>query len=246
MENNVGIYCWRNVVTNKRYIGQSQNLLKRKNQFIHFNNRYGGKLINDVRKHYNDTWYWDYEVLEYCCVDKLNEREEYYINLFDSTNREKGYNLTIGGDGCIGYVFTEEAKKAVSRGLKLHHHVWTDEEKRIFSENQRGEKNHMWGKHKNEDEKQKQRERMLGENNPFYGKHHTDESKQLISTKNSKPIYQIDKFSYEIIREWKSACEASKELGIGRKNINECCLGRGNSAGGFKWIYKSDYDNLYK
>lgn len=55
------------------------------------------------------------EILEICAEDKLNERERYWINYYDSTNRDRGYNLTKGGDssGLIGEtnlksVFTNE------------------------------------------------------------------------------------------------------------------------------------------
>lgn len=42
--------------------------------------------------------------LEECNNDLLNERERYYITLYNSNNKEKGYNSTYGGDGANKYI----------------------------------------------------------------------------------------------------------------------------------------------
>lgn len=240
---NIGIYKWTNKINGKIYIGQTIDLEKRKKQFLYLKKRYGGKIINDTRKKYNSKDCWSYEVLEYCQPDELNEKEIYYIDLYNSTDRKIGYNNTIGGDGSIGYVWTDEAKRKVSEGLKLHHHIWTNEERKAFGDAQRGEKNPNYKRVMTDEEREKRRKSSLGENNSFYGKHHTEETKEVISNKVSKPIYQIDKNTNEIVREWKSACEASKVLGISRKGINNCCLKvpHNKTAGGYKWCYQSDY-----
>lgn len=237
-----GIYKWTNKVNNKIYIGQAKDLDKRKTQFQYFKKRYGGVYINNARDKYNSSVFWDYEVIEYCTEDELNEREKYYIKLFNSTDREIGYNITEGGDGCIGYVFTEEAKKAVSEGLKRSYNNLSEKEKKIRSDRQKGENNHFYGKHHTEETKQKISNKLKGifegEKNPFYGKHHTQELKDIISDRCSKAIYQIDPDTNEIIKEWKSASEASKELNCCRKGINNCCLGKLKISSGYKWCYK--------
>lgn len=98
MENNCGIYLWKNIITNKVYVGQSVNLNNRKKDFYNFKFPYAGSLINNVRKKYNNKSYWEYSILEYCDDSDLNEKEIYYIELYDSTNRDKGYNIGKGGD----------------------------------------------------------------------------------------------------------------------------------------------------
>lgn len=44
----------------------------------------------------------------------LDTLEKFYIRKFNSSNRNYGYNLTLGGGGAIGYKHTKEAKKKMS------------------------------------------------------------------------------------------------------------------------------------
>ena len=52
----------------------------------------------------------------------------------------------------------------------------------------------------------------------------------------SIPILQFSK-SGEFIKEWPSAWEAERQLGIFQTHICQCCKGRHKSAGGFVWRY---------
>ena len=56
---------------------------------------------------------------------------------------------------------------------------------------------------------------------------------------NGKAICQYDLNNY-FIKEYESACVASRETGICRGSINDCCRQRKNrkTAGGFIWKYK--------
>lgn len=68
-----------------------------------------------------------------------------------------------------------------------------------------------------------------GENNPFYGVFGADHC-------SSKKVQQLT-LDGSIIKEWSSAAEASRELGIQFSNISRCCHGRSKSAGGFIWKF---------
>ena len=48
-----------------------------------------------MRKYGIDNF--SFEVLEECDIERLDEREQYWIAYLDSMNREKGYNLVSGG-----------------------------------------------------------------------------------------------------------------------------------------------------
>ena len=55
--------------------------------------------------------------------------------------------------------------------------------------------------------------------------------------KHSLPILQFSKDG-KLIKEWPSAKEAGRQLGIACSNICTCLKGRYKSAGGFVWRYK--------
>lgn len=81
--------------------------------------------------------------------------------------------------------------------------------------------------------------RFSGEKNPFYGKHHNKESMDRMVEKKSKPVLQ---YSLDgcFIREWHSATEVMRVLGIPKNCVSGCCLGRKKhkTAGGFIWRFK--------
>lgn len=43
----------------------------------------------------SSLWYWTFELLEECEKNKLNEREKFWINFYQSD--KTGYNMTKGG-----------------------------------------------------------------------------------------------------------------------------------------------------
>ena len=58
-----------------------------------------------------------------------------------------------------------------------------------------------------------------------------------VGDSHSKPILQYSK-SGDFIREWKSASEVKRVLGIDNSYILHCCRGMYKSAYGFVWRYK--------
>lgn len=67
-----------------------------------------------------------------------------------------------------------------------------------------------------------------------------------------KPICQLT-LEGDFIREWSSIKEASEEMKISKGDICNCCNGKRlhkgkwckvNTCGGYKWMYKSDYEKM--
>lgn len=94
-----GIYIIKNTINSKIYIGQSINLNSRISNHkyclrknIHRNNY----LQNEYNKYKEKIF--EFKILEYCSIDKLDEREVFWIKYFDSLNRQNGYNLESGGN----------------------------------------------------------------------------------------------------------------------------------------------------
>lgn len=71
-----------------------------------------------------------------------------------------------------------------------------------------------------------------------------EEEDKTRQTKREKPIVMLDK-NMNYICEYPSAVVASKEVGTPSTNISRCCIvGTRTSAGGYRWMYKEDYNNL--
>ena len=92
--------------------------------------------------------------------------------------------------------------------------------------------------------RRKNSEAHTGEKHPMYGKHHSEDTKRKMSEAhkgkiyaNTKPILQFSK-SGELIAEYSSLTEASRQTGCSAPNICDCCKGNRKSAGGFIWKYK--------
>ena len=60
---------------------------------------------------------------------------------------------------------------------------------------------------------------------------------ERITGRPSIPIIQYSKDG-EFIKEWQSAVEVKRVLGINNSHIIQCCKGKRKSAGGFVWRYK--------
>lgn len=81
-------------------------------------------------------------------------------------------------------------------------------------------------------------------NNPLTKKHLSDNNPRLgklgDDCPNSISIIQLSKDG-QFIRKWGAAREVRRELGINHGDICSCCKGKRKLAGGFKWVYASDY-----
>lgn len=118
---NLIIYCIRNIVNGKVYIGQTcQGLARRRAEHIHrFNlGERDHKLYQAMRKHGIKNF--KFEVLCNCLKPEyLDEMERHFVAEFNSF--ENGYNMTCGGDGTA-----EETRRKLSAALKGRKILWAD------------------------------------------------------------------------------------------------------------------------
>ncbi len=96
-----GIYKITNQVNGKIYIGQSTNIERRwrdekHNAFNKNSNEYDCYRSKAFRKYGLENF--TFEVIEECVTEKLNEREKYWADYYDSYI-PKGYNVAICGGG---------------------------------------------------------------------------------------------------------------------------------------------------
>ena len=136
------IYLWTNLVNGKKYVGQTECFYRRMKSYRYtYPNAY---MEHAVNKHGLDNF--DITILERDVpLDKLDEREQYWLDYYQSYDLDKGYNICKVAGTTKGVTHTEEWCQEHSEWLK---DKWaTDEDYRKF-----------W------------QDKMSGENNYFYGK----------------------------------------------------------------------------
>ena len=111
----IGIYTITNKINNKKYIGQSQNIKVRwKNhkaelRHNHHSNTYLQNSWNKYGEHN-----FEFKIIEECNIEKLDEKEMYWIEFYNTVDPECGYNLNNGGGSNRGIKFSEETKRKMS------------------------------------------------------------------------------------------------------------------------------------
>ena len=88
----IGIYMFENINNHKKYIGQSINITHRK--WEHYNRPSSGCYIDKILTAKPEEFI--FSIIEECSTDKLDEREIYWIDYYDSINN--GYNVIHGGN----------------------------------------------------------------------------------------------------------------------------------------------------
>ena len=91
-----GIYKITNLITKEVYIGQSVNISDRFKQHIKcglgIDASATNKLYNNMQEY--GVWNFTFELLQKCSRDKLNEKERFWINMYQSN--KVGMNITKG------------------------------------------------------------------------------------------------------------------------------------------------------
>lgn len=107
----IGIYKITNP-SGKIYIGQSTNIKERFKKYSKLGNKRQIKLYNSFQKHGINNH--QFEIIEECSEDKLDEREIYWGNYYNVLG-EDGLNLRLGnGRGSC----SENTKNKISNSLK--------------------------------------------------------------------------------------------------------------------------------
>lgn len=191
------IYLWTNMINGKHYVGQTQHFYDR---MAHYKNGGATKYLKNAMNKYGIENF-EVNILEYVPIEKLDEREQYWIDYYECYEKDNGYNICQFASTTRGYKHSPESiKKMVENrgetiGLcgkdnPMYGKTWDDERKERHS-------NYLKDKWANDEEYRKNlTEKMIGENNYFYdrhlygelngmyGKHHSAETRRKISEAN--------------------------------------------------------------
>ena len=171
------------------------------------------------------------------------------IALYDSTNKQKGYNVSQGGEGTIGVKPTEESKlknRIAHLGKKA-----SLETRRKISESNKGKHNKKRSKEQkrkiseatkkamqNPELRKRLSETHSGKNHRNYGKHLSEETKKKISeTEKGKHKKGKKVICIETNKIYESITLASNDTKADKYGIGQVCLGKRKSAGGLHWKY---------
>lgn len=228
------IYLWRNLVNYKVYVGQAQNFYRRMTEYIKGNEdeRLIGRAIN---KYGLDNF--EIVILEKDLpFEKLAEREMYWIKQYNSCiyfENGWGYNATEGGEGSVGFKHTNETKRKLSELRKESGFPIVCVETGKVYKNAVVATEAVGGKSVSGI-----RECLNGNNMTAYGYHWRylkDDNWQLRKNRCNKAVVCVETNDiYESIR------EASRQTGINKCSIAECCRGTQKTAGGYHWKFKKD------
>lgn len=269
-EKTCGVYKIENLVDGKVYIGQSINVLNRlanhKSDLKH--NRHHNTYLQHAYNKYG-VENFDFSIICECDMQELDRLERYYIvEVYDSINRDKGYNRENGGN--LYKIVSSETKEKISvagknrfkdpKELELNR----QRAKRRFEDPEEHVKMSMAQKKRYEDpeERKKDADARL----KFYS---TDKGKQWIENyKNIMAEYWDDKnwrnsqreksdyitivqlrLDMTLVRTWYGVRQIAKELkGFYRVQLTECISNSyglyGNGYKNFIWLTKEYYDSL--
>lgn len=192
--NVAGIYKLTCIYNGKVYIGKAINLNKRLNSHRYCERRSKGRCYFEnviIKYGWNSFVVEIIETFENFDKTKDNkfllEKEAYYIGVFESTNKDIGYNICTYSQDRTGLVHSDDTKEKMSKaklGKPLSdHHKEAIKNKMSTEENREKMRNYNLGKTHSEESKEKMRQPRSKEareniRKSRMGKKHTEESKE--------------------------------------------------------------------
>ena len=263
-----GVYKITNTVNCKLYIGSSVEIGKRICQHkadLRNNNHHSKHLQNAWNKYGENMFKFEIVEVHEDGRDSLREREQWYIDQLNSCDRNIGYNINnfASGGGLFGEnnpMFNNSHLIAGDKNgfFGKRHSVDT---KRTISEKNSGTNSPWYGRKHTAEQILKISESHKGIK--FTEEHIRNMSisrigkrtkknglwKGGITTKEGRER-QKDACSISVVMigedglctmKFKSVTEAGNYLGIGSENISRACKGKIKTAGGYKWMYQTEY-----
>ena len=124
-----GIYVIKNLLNGKMYIGSSKNFYERYKghcsllgRNVHFNSHLQSSFSKYGKENFEFSCIEEIKAEDFESIEDFDKelitKEEYYINFYETTNREIGYNARAKCDTNLGLKWSEESKKRFSEKKK--------------------------------------------------------------------------------------------------------------------------------
>lgn len=120
-----GVYLITNLFNYKVYVGSSLNIKKRSlaHKSLLRRNKHGNKYLqNAINKYSLDNFI--FELIEALPTHLLREREAFWINAYDATNRKIGYNIAKDTNCPLRGI--KQTKETRSKIAKANKHIWAN------------------------------------------------------------------------------------------------------------------------
>lgn len=203
------------------------------------------------------------QLFEFETQEEVIAKEIELINFYGRKTRKGGilYNSTVGGEGIIGYIPTKKQRLRMGFAQKGNKNALgskrpdlverTVKAVNMFDLNGNLIKSYTSQKEASDDTGIQHSQISAGALYRhrcafWYAKSisvifryvdDTSEIKVTFKPKIMRPVLQLD-LNNQIVKEFKSACEARRLTGINNARILKCCNGIAKTAGKFKWKFK--------
>ncbi len=221
------VYVVTNLLNDKQYVGMSKDPHSRwRGHIRNAEKRPGGKFINALRKY--GQHFFNFEVVQR--YDSQKEALQGEMEWIKKLSPE--YNLTLGGEGALGYKHTPETLDKLSKD----HHLWnltppmlgknhTESTKKRISEAKLKNPTRYWlGKKRSEETVRKMRESKKGQPRtwPVSEKERVTRAENMrrAAAARIKPVICINDGA-----EFSSIISAAEHYGLTTSTVSHACRG---------------------
>ena len=199
-------------INNVNYVGSATDLkIRLKHHFRMLNkNKHLNKHLQNYYNKYGISFV-KVSILEFCSVEDLFDREQYYMDLYDVFNT--GFNQSKDSRSPLGYKHTEESRLKISKAKKGVPQSKETIEKRAKL---------LTGKKRKEEDKIKYSISKIGKKNPNYGKKEDPEK----TSKRMENLHKTPKWNTGLTKENNKLLKKMSESrkGVKPTNIIKCKL----------------------
>ena len=164
--------------------------------------------------------------------------EKILISKLNTMNNKMGYNMTLGGEGTLGFRFSEQVKQKMSsdrKGTNSPTYGRCGNKHPLFGK--KGKLSATYGRKLTDEQKKhlsiSHKGKILSEEHKLHLK---QSAKRGENSAVAKSINQYD-LNMNFIKKFNTVTEAADELKLDKSNLCKACCGKYKTVGGYIWEY---------